>query len=388
MKKNLFWIYALSASIYFTQGIEGISSLPFFFFMKENLHLDESRIMFLTSWITIGWLIKPLWGFLIDKCLSKKVWVITSLVGSLLFATILGLIPYLPIFWLIVCMMIASTNSAVRDVAIDGLMCVEGKKSNITGKIQSVQWGCITIASIITGFFGGWLAQHSTYQVSYLLLIPIYFIIILVTLNYKSEAVTKSDNNLRQTLKLLFTDKHLLMVCLFLFLYKFSPSFGTPLTFIMQDQFHWSKIWIGTMDTIASVVGLIGAWLYFHYSKKINLTKWLTISVFLGAVVTSCYLYFTPLTAIIYNILFSCIGMFISLLLLDFMARNTQNGLEATSFALLCSVSNLASTCNGFVGSWLFPIVGLKILIIISALASFICLPLIPRLNIGLDKSK
>jgi MFS family permease len=383
MNKKLFWIYALSSVIYFGQGIEGLPSLPFFFYLKENLHLDESRIMFLSAWITLAWLVKPLIGYLIDSSkYSKKVWIVGSLLGSLLFASILGLLPYIPLVWLIIFMAIASSNTAIRDVATDGVMCVEGKKAKITGRIQSLQWGFLTVASVLTGFLGGYLSEHWNYRVGYLSLIPIYLLIIAIVMKYKpSKSVTKSSINLRQTLKELLTDKRLLLVCLFLFLYKFSPAFGTPLTFILKDKFMWSKQFIGTMDTVSAGVGLLGAWAYFHYSKKLNLRKWLIASVFVGAIITSCYLYFTPVTAIVYNIIFSVIGMFISLLILDFMAQNTKKGLESTSFALLCSISNLASTCNGFAGSFLFPIIGLQWLIVISALTSFACLPIIPFLK-------
>jgi predicted MFS family arabinose efflux permease len=383
MNKKLFWIYALSSAVYFGQGIEGLPSLPFFFYLKENLHLDESRIMFLSAWITLAWLVKPLLGYLIDSSrFSKKVWIIGSLLGSLTFAVILGLISYLPLVWLIIFMAVASSNTAVRDVAVDGVMCVEGKKAKITGRIQSLQWGFLTVASVMTGFLGGYLAEHWNYQGAYLILIPIYLLIIAIVMKYKpSKYVAKTTINLRQTLKELFTDKRLLLVCLFLFLYKFSPAFGTPLTFILKDKFMWSKQFIGTMDTVSAGVGLLGAWAYFHYSKKLNLRKWLIASVFIGSVTTLCYLYFTPQTAVAYSIIFSVMGMFISLLILDFMAQNTKKGLESTSFALLCSVSNLAATCNGFAGSFLFPIIGLQWLIIISALTSFACLPIIPFLK-------
>ena len=383
IKNKLFWIYALSASVYFGQGIEGLPQLPFFFYLKEQLLLDESRIMFLSAWITLAWLVKPLLGYLIDSSrFSKKVWIIGSLLGSLAFATLLGMINYLPLVWLIIFMAVASSNTAVRDVAVDGVMCVEGKKAKITGRIQSLQWGFLTVASVMTGFLGGYLAEHWNYQVGYMILIPVYLLIIAIVMKYKpSKSVAKTTIDLRQTLKELFTDKRLLLVCLFLFLYKFSPAFGTPLTFILKDKFMWSKQFIGTMDTVSAGVGLLGAWAYFHYSKKLNLRKWLIASVFIGAVITSCYLYFTPVTAIVYNIIFSVIGMFISLLILDFMAQNTKKGLESTSFALLCSVSNLAATCNGFAGSFLFPIIGLQWLIIISALTSFACLPIIPFLK-------
>lgn len=384
MNKKLFWIYALSSAIYFGQGIEGLPSLPFFFFLKDTLRLDESRIMFLCSWITLAWLGKPILGYFSDNFLTKKIWIVGSLTASLIFATLLGMIPYLPLVWLIIFMSVASSCTAWRDVACDGLMVVEGKKAKITGRIQSLQWGFLTVASVLTGVIGGYVAEHWNYQVGYLILIPLYLIIIAIVTQYKpSKIVTKKGINLLQTLKELFTDKRLLLVCLFLFLYKFSPAFGTPLTFILKDKFMWTKQFIGTMDTISAGISILGAWAYFHYSKKLNLRKWLITSVFIGASVTSCYLYFTPVTAIIYNCLFAPIGMWISLLLLDFMAQNTKKGLESTSFALLCSVSNLAATCNGFAGSFLFPIIGLQWLIVISALTSFACLPIIPFIKGG-----
>jgi MFS family permease len=383
MKKSLFWIYVLSSAVYFCQGTEAIPTLPFFFYLKENLHLNESRIMFLTSWITLAWLIKPLWGYLIDSSkFSKKTWILASLIGSLFFALLLGLLHYLPLIWLIICMAVTNINTAIRDVGVDGIMCVEGKKAKITGRIQSLQWGFLTIATIITGFLGGYLAEHYNYQMGYLILIPIYISIIAIVMNHKPSKVTKSNINLRQTLKQLFTDTHLLLVGLFIFLFNFSPSFGTPLIFILQDKFHWSKQFIGTMDAISAGMGLIGAGLYFYYSKKLNLHKWLLTSVFISALITLCYLFYTPITAIVYKISMTIVNMFIFLLIMDFMAKNTKAGLEATSFALLCSISNLAVTCNGFTGSFLFPILGLQGLIIISAMTSFLCLPLIPYLKL------
>ncbi|MFA5300429.1 MAG: MFS transporter, partial [Lutibacter sp.] len=374
MNKKIFWIYALSSAVYFGQGIEGLPFLSFFFYLKETLHLDESRIMFLSSWVTLAWLVKPLFGYLIDSSYySKKVWILGSLIGSLLFALVLGLIAYLPLVWLIIFMGLANANAATRDVAVDGLMSCEGKKAKITGKIQSLQWSFLTFASILTGFLGGYVAEHWKYQIGYLILIPIYLIIIAIVAQYKAQKVVrKSSIYLLQTLKELFTDKRLLLVCLFIFLYKFSPAFGTPLTFIMRDNFHWTKQWLGILDTMGAGIGLIGAFLYFHYSKRLNLHKWLISSVFIGAVTTLCYLYFTKTSAVVYTIVFSVVGMFINLLVLDFMSQNTQKGKESTSFALLCSVSNLAATCNGFAGSFLFPIIGLQWLIVISAVMSFL----------------
>jgi predicted MFS family arabinose efflux permease len=68
-------------------------------------------------------------------------------------------------------------------------------------------------------------------------------------------------------------------------------------------------------------------------------------------------------------------------MVMDFMARNSTKGLEATSFALLCSVSNLAVLSSNLSGAYLLPRIGLQWLIVISALTSFLCLLLINKIE-------
>jgi predicted MFS family arabinose efflux permease len=288
-----------------------------------------------------------------------------------------------PIIILISALVINSTNAAFRDVAVDGIMCVEGKIYKATGKIQSIQWISITVAGLLTGIGGGYIAEKWGYQAAFLCLIPIY-IMVGLTAYFYSEGPAK-DNQPRTTLlgdlKKLFTDKKLIVVGLFIFLYKYSPSFGTPLFFIQRDEFKWSKIWIGSLSTIGTVFAIAGSVLYYKVSQKINIKKWLYFSVFLGAVTTLSYLYYKPFTAVIYDVVYSLIGMFIFLMVMDFMARNTTKGLEATSFALLCSMSNLALVSSNLSGAFLLPRIGLKWLIILSSLTSFLCLPLIKRIN-------
>jgi MFS family permease len=381
-KFNIFWVFALSSSVYFTQGIEALPSQGLFYYLKDTLHFSPEKIMLISSITTFAWLVKPLIGYLIDNFLNKKVWIYISLFLDIILVLALGLIS-LPLALLIMFLIINSTNAAFRDVAVDGIMCVEGKRYNATGRIQSVQWISISIAGLLTGILGGYIAQVSGYKGAFLCLIPVYMLVVIPAFFYKEAdaPVLGPRSNLAVDLKKLFSHKKLLIVALFIFLYKYSPSFGTPLFFIQRDVFGWSKIWIGTLATISTVFAIIGSLLYYRFSTRINIKKWLFFSVFLGAVTTLCYLYYTPLTAVIYEIVFSLLGMFIFLMLMDFMARSSVSGLEATSFALLCSFSNLALVTSNLTGAFLLPVVGLKWLIILSSLTSFLCLPLINKIE-------
>ena len=381
-KISLKWAFILSASCYYLQGIESLPGQAFFYYLKETLHFTPSKIMYLSSIIGIAWIIKPLLGYLIDLLKwKKKTWILIALLIDILLALSIGL-SSLPLIILITFFTIKSTCAAFRDISVDGIMVVEGQKNNCCGKIQAVQWISITIACIITGMGGGYIAEKFNYQVGYLLLIPIFIIVGIITFLYKEEDSISDRLNLKKVKNLIQDKRYLIGGILFLFFYCFSPSFGTPLMFIQRDEFHWSKLFIGILGTVVSVVEIIGALLYYKFSKRINVRKWLIGSVYLGATTTMCYLYYTPLTAIVYSVLFCLVGMFIHLIILDYTARIIPKGLETTAFALLCSVINLSSTTSNITGAWLLPIVGLKPLIIISSLTSFLCLAFIKYVRV------
>ena len=384
--KKLFWIYLLSSSIYFTQGIEGLPGLSLFFYLKEHLGFSPEKIMYIGTITGLAWVVKPLWGYLCDNFLSNKKWIVLSLLGSISIAGYLGLSSILPLPLLITLLFFASFNAALRDVSVDGIMCIDGKEADKCDKIQAIQWISVTTASILVGLGGGYIADHYSYRVGYLLLIPIYLIILGIILRYKSNAKVEVNKvSVMETIcsyKELIMNKRFLIACLFLILYKYSPSFGTPLSFIERDVFKWSGTFMGTLGAIVSVFEILGAILFFKVCKNIDVKKWLYISVLLGAVTTLAYLYFTPVSAIVYGIAFSILGMFVHLIVMSWMAKTTIPGKEATSFALLCSISNLAASASSLSGAYLFPKIGLTYLIIISALTSFVCLPLISRLGL------
>ncbi|MDD5574208.1 MAG: MFS transporter [Candidatus Omnitrophica bacterium] len=264
-------------------------------------------------------------------------------------------------------------------------MCVEGKKYNATGKIQSVQWISIYAAALVTGVGGGYLAEKGDYTTGFLCLVPIYILAAAFAYFYQTQEPLRRETASKfiQDMKTICRSKRLLWAGLFVFLYQFSPSFGTPLFFIQKDIFRWSKLWIGTLSTLGTIFAVIGALFYFKFSPKIPVKKTLFFSVFLGAATTLSYLYYTPATAVVYHVAYSLLGMFIFLLLLDFMARNSISGLEAASFALLTSLSNLAVVASNFSGAVLLPRIGLEGLIVISSLTSFLCLFFIPRIIVG-----
>lgn len=382
-KLPLFWLLAVT---YFLQGIEGLPGQSMFIYLKNVLKFSPSQVMYLGVVTSLAWLVKPIWGMLIDSLGTKKLWYGVALIGSLILSLILGLST--PLFiWIVIFLTLSSLFASIRDISSDGLMVCSGKENNNTGQLQAIQWISLTGAGVLVGVGGGWIAEHVSYKVGFLYLIPLYLIAFYILSRSSTGATvntTVPKPGIKDYLKLL-QHKEFLWVCLFLFLYKFSPSFGTPLSYKMRDVFHWSEQFIGNLGAISSCISICGAIVYFKISKKIDIKKWLIFSIIFGGIVTLSYLYYTAFTALLYTIIYSFIDMVLFLLIMDFMAKETIDGLEATSFALLCSISNLAGTASTLTGAYLLPKVGLNTLIWISSITTFLCLFVLPKIKFNKD---
>jgi len=410
--KNIFWIFALNACVYWLQDFEGLPGLSLFKHFKEDLHWSPEKLMMISSLLALAWIPKILWGFFVDNYLSKRTWIAITLIIDMLTVLFLGLWS-LPLVVLLTLIFFNNTESAIRDVTADAIMCIEGKRHNLTGKIQSCQWTSLTVCSIVTSLLGGYIADHYSYQIGFLLIIPFYLLCVVPLLMYKEvkpETCEQKCGNCEHNdvcdlskynvcsdykeyrentsfieklkpYKQLFTNKTFLWIGVFILLYNFSPGFGVPLQYIERDQFKWSFQFMGMLGAICSVASIMGYLIYGKISEHINIRKWIIGSVFLGATTTLAYLYFTPVSAIVYGIVFSIVGAFLQLIMLDFMARKTIKGLEATTFACLCGITNLGGMLSNFAGAGLLHIVGLKWLIIVSAITSFACLTIVRKIK-------
>src|SRR5204862_6934535 len=58
---------------------------------------------------------------------------------------------------------------AFTDVLTDALMVENGRPRGLTGSFQSVQWACITLASVLVGEIGGQMAETRSLRAALLL---------------------------------------------------------------------------------------------------------------------------------------------------------------------------------------------------------------------------
>ena len=383
--KNILYLYLLIGGVFGIQSLEGLPGSAISFYFKETLHLNASAMMYISAIISLVWFVKFIWGYLLDNIATPKFWMILSVLISLGTSLYFGLNQVIVLPLLVGMMLFNSWAEALRSTGAGGLTCSEGKCYDNTGKLQSIREGSQIAIGILTGVAGGAIAQYTSYHFGFLCLIPFYLTLLLIVCLYKPTEKIRTKSSFVDTVKSykeVFMNKQFLWICLILFLYNFNPSFGTPLWFKMRDEFHFSKMFFGILDSLSATTALLGVAFYFKYSKKLDLKKWIRTSIFIGASTSLAYLYFTRYTAVVYSLVFSVVGAFISLIILDFMAQSSIKGKEAVSFAVLCSITNLSGTCSLLTGAWLFPKIGLTILIILSAVTSFICLPFLKHIQL------
>ena len=109
-------------TLYFSQGLPYVVVMTLAVVMYKNLGVSNTDIALLTSWLYLPWVIKPLWGPLVDLLGTKRRWIVSLqfLIGAALAMVALAvpapgfLQMTLAIFWLM------AFASATHDIAADG----------------------------------------------------------------------------------------------------------------------------------------------------------------------------------------------------------------------------------------------------------------------------
>ncbi|OGI11183.1 MAG: hypothetical protein A2Y40_04880 [Candidatus Margulisbacteria bacterium GWF2_35_9] len=242
---------------------------------------------------------------------------------------------------------------------------------------------------------------------------------------------------------LLYLIKHkqanytLFMAALFLFLWRFTPSFGAPWSDYFINNLSLSKEKLGYIGSLASLSWLIGTFIYNKFLDKLPLKKLLSWTVIIGVLLSFSQLiiaspniankignfYMIKYLAAILLYPFYFLGyhfeawqelmnqpgilnleallsfllemMFILsfLPLLKLAALVTPKGVEATNFSVMASIMNLGLVFGSISGGWIYTYIegqyaiaglsftGLHLTIIIGALSSLLCLPVLYKLK-------
>jgi len=455
-------LFLFFAIIYFVQGFAspnaGIASRSIFFVLKDEMGFTVSQTAEFINLMLFAWYIKPFFGSISDNIpilgyRRKSYLLITTGLSSATWYVLfsLGEYRFLPLLTLL---MICSLGIAFSDVLCDAVMVERGQELGKTGKFQSIQWSSYMVAAVLSGVIGGWLAERRMYKEAFVasaaflvltfaaiiaifresrvevtaeqraqrigrlgkttLALPLVLIGILLYMLGDSiglplpRAVTAYLPYLIAMSVMFYAiavnhpkpiPRAFLFVILFLFLWFFSPSFGTPLNYRMVDELKFSKEFVGQLDSISSVGSMLGA-LVFYVLQGVPIKLGGRISLQLGevapkrilyglvpvgVVTTLLYLYFVDATtAVVITFLGGMVGMISMLAALNIAARTCPKGVEGTIFAAVMALLNISQTFSSLVGSHLYEYYRLSYanLVLISAGATAAILPLIPFLKL------
>ena len=109
-------------TLYFSEGIPYVVVTSLSVVMYKNFGVSNGEIAFYTSWLSLPWVIKPLWSPLVDRFRTKRFWIVSL---QLLIGVSLALVAFtvpgpaffrgsLALFWLL------AFSSATHDIAADG----------------------------------------------------------------------------------------------------------------------------------------------------------------------------------------------------------------------------------------------------------------------------
>lgn len=379
----------LFAWVYFAQGMWALPDLSLTFLLKEKFSFSPADVATFFTIATIPWYIKPLYGLLSDflpiwRYRRKSYFILATLLAALAGLS-LGNSAMGTYQLTLALFTVMALGFAFADVLADALMVENGQALGITGSLQAVQWGAMYGALMIVGVAGGYLAQHTPLNIAFRLTAIFPAVTFLMIFWAVRETRRGSDPEVfRRTWRSVrggIGSTRLWVVAGFIFFFNFSPSFGPSIVYYMTDELIFSKFFIGALDSISAASGIVGALLYFLYSKSFRLRTIINWSIGFGVVGTLAYFGLVGhISAVVIYLIFGSVGLIAQLAFLDLAARACPKEAEGTFFALLMSVFNLGVKGSAIVGGWLYTTVGYHWLVVISAIftaAAWLLVPLV-----------
>ncbi|PPQ35960.1 MFS transporter [Rhodopila globiformis] len=391
---RVMWFFAI---VYAVEGIgqakSGIMWQPLVYFLKQTRGWDTVTISVSLAVLDLPWIIKPLWGAISDFVplfgyRRRPYLVIANLAGVLAFAWVATLSDTAT---LVPALTVTAVAMAISSTLCGALLVETGQKHNASARFVNQQWLWFNIAQMLATLLAGHLieilspigALHAAAWIA-----AVAPLSIIAGLWLVHEPRTGIDlPALRQRLAALlsaFRNRNLWFVAGFLFLYYFSPGFGTPLYFQMSDRLGFSQGFIGVLGSISAGGWILGGLLYKWRLHRLDGPALLRLSILGGVVTTLSYLLlFNAASAVAIWLLSGVAGMIAMIATLALAADSCPEGAEGFAFAGMMSIINLANPLSDTLGSALYQHVfhqQLAPLIVISAAATGLVFFLIPLL--------
>jgi MFS family permease len=395
------WFFAI---VYAVEGIgqakSGILWQPLSHWLKEAMHWDAVTISASLAILDLPWIIKPLWGAISDFVplfgYRRRPYLVLANIAAFLAFVAVAMIGNTSL--MIPALTVTAIAMAASSTLCGALLVEAGQKLNATGSFVNQQWLWYNIAQMISVLIAGGLIETlspigALHIAAALAAVAPLAIIAGVGLIEEPRAGIDLAA-LRERLNALlavFRSRNLLFVAGFLFLYYFSPHFGTPLYFQMSDRLGFSQGFIGFLSAVGSAGWIIGGVLYRWRLSRLSRPVLLRVSILGGVLSTlSCLALGSPASAIVIWVLTGIASMIAMIATMSLAAESCPEGAEGFAFAGMMSIVNLTNPIADTLGSVLYEHVfdrQLPPLILVSAVATGLVYFLIP-LVIGRDNAR
>jgi MFS family permease len=386
--------------VYVVEGLGqtgGLIAQPLTYFLKEFHGWTPVQVTAFLTLFNLPWVIKPLYGAVSDFVplfgyRRKSYLILANLlaIGAFLWVareTDPGALAF--------ALLLTAYGMAISSTLCGALLVENGQKFGASGRFVNQQWLWFNIATIAVGVVGGELVQRlspaGALHVAALVIAVAPIAIIWGTWALVDEKKTSINlPELKNTFRGLvgaFRNRSLWLVAFFLFLYYFSPGFGTPLYYHMTDELKFSQAYIGLLGSISAVGWIVGGVLYDRYLDHLPSKTLLNLSIAFGTLTTASFLLLSSeSSAAILNFCGGLSAMLATVAPLRVAAEFAPQRSEGFAFAALTSIINVAQAAGENVGSFLYQNAfnrNLTPLIIVSALATAVAFVLVPVLGLG-----
>ncbi|KAM1304692.1 hypothetical protein FF1_022209 [Malus domestica] len=405
------------AMVYFVQGVLGLARLAVSFYLKDDLHLDPAETAVISGFSALPWLIKPVYGFISDSVplfgyRRRSYLILSGLLGAVswsLMATVVD-----SKFSVAFCIILGSLSVAFSDVVVDSMVVerARGESQSMSGSLQSLCWGSSAFGGIVSSYFSGSLVD--AYGVRFVFgvtaLLPLMTSAVAIIVNEqpvidaaKGQNFPLAGQNLLESWKqnvLQLRDAvrqpNVFFPTLFIFLWQATPHSESAMFYFTTNKLGFTPEFLGRVKLVTSIASLLGVGLYNGFLKTVPLQKtFLVTTVFGSAIGLTQVLLVTGLNrkfgisnewfAMGDSLVITVLSQASFMPVLVLAARLCPEGVEATLFATLMSISNAGSVLGGLMGAGLTQLLGvtkdqydnLSLLIILCNLSSLLPLPLL-----------
>ncbi|MEH2143354.1 folate/biopterin family MFS transporter [Nostoc sp.] len=410
-------------TVYFVQGILGLSRLAVSFFLKDELLLSPVQVSALFGIVLLPWMIKPVFGFISDGLpifgYRRRPYLILS--GILGTTSWVSLATIVHTSWAAtLAIALSSLSVAMSDVIVDSLVVerARGESQAKAGSLQSVCWGASAIGGLITAYFSGLLLQYFTTRTVFGITALFPLIVSGVAWLIAESPVSKDsqDNNhtnslpIKHQLKQLrqaITQKTIWLPTAFIFVWQATPSADSAFFYFSTNELHFEPEFLGRVHLVTSFASLAGVWIFQRFLKSIPFRV-----IFAWSTVLSSILGMTMLLLVTHtnrrlgiddhwfslgdSVVLSVMGQIAFMQVMVLAARLCPSGVEATLFALLMSVFNSAGTVSRAFGALITYWLGITatnfeslwLLVLITNLSTLLPLPFINWLPAAEDRTE